>query len=209
VDPLAEKYPSLSPYTYAANNPVVVYDKDGRILDIILDIAFIAYDIYDIASTTLSGKKVSSTQWAALGADVIGAAVPFASGGGAAVRATAKAKRAIQVRRNYAKGKAAEAVAETQLKEAGFEILGRQVTVKTSQGARRYDFVAQQGDEIVSVEVKSGKGKRTKAQKAKDKEVAEKGGKYVGKRAAEAGLEGRTAKTRTIEWRVKEEDLKK
>ena len=30
VDPLANKYPSLSPYTYCADNPVKLVDKDGR-----------------------------------------------------------------------------------------------------------------------------------------------------------------------------------
>jgi len=32
VDPLMEKYPSLSPYNYCANNPVIHYDPDGRFI---------------------------------------------------------------------------------------------------------------------------------------------------------------------------------
>ena len=30
VDPLAEKYPSISPYAYVANNPLNAIDPDGR-----------------------------------------------------------------------------------------------------------------------------------------------------------------------------------
>ena len=30
LDPLASKYPSLSPYNFVANNPIVLIDKDGR-----------------------------------------------------------------------------------------------------------------------------------------------------------------------------------
>ena len=34
VDPLADKYPSTSPYTYCGNNPIVLKDPDGRTLEI-------------------------------------------------------------------------------------------------------------------------------------------------------------------------------
>jgi hypothetical protein len=34
IDPLAEKYTNLSPYTYVANMPVVAYDPDGKQIDI-------------------------------------------------------------------------------------------------------------------------------------------------------------------------------
>jgi len=34
VDPLADKYPSLSPYMYCAGNPVMLVDPDGREIDV-------------------------------------------------------------------------------------------------------------------------------------------------------------------------------
>ncbi len=33
VDPMASKYPSLSPYVYCANNPIILIDPDGRDID--------------------------------------------------------------------------------------------------------------------------------------------------------------------------------
>ncbi len=32
VDPMSDKYPSMSPYNYCANNPVILVDPDGRII---------------------------------------------------------------------------------------------------------------------------------------------------------------------------------
>jgi len=34
VDPLAEKYASISPYAYVANNPLIFIDPDGRYIDL-------------------------------------------------------------------------------------------------------------------------------------------------------------------------------
>jgi RHS repeat-associated protein len=37
VDPMSDKYPSLSPYTYCANNPVILVDPDGRDYETVID----------------------------------------------------------------------------------------------------------------------------------------------------------------------------
>jgi hypothetical protein len=87
-DPLAEEFPSWSPYNFVENNPIKNIDPDGRFpIDIIADLAFIAYDVYDMAKTKMSGGNISKTQYAALGADLAGAVIPYATGLGAAVRA--------------------------------------------------------------------------------------------------------------------------
>ena len=35
VDPMSDKYPGVSPYTYCANNPVMMKDPDGREMELI------------------------------------------------------------------------------------------------------------------------------------------------------------------------------
>jgi hypothetical protein len=47
--------------------------------------------VYDIGKTVVKGERVSGTQVAALGADIIGAVVPGLVGGGLAVIAAAHA----------------------------------------------------------------------------------------------------------------------
>ena len=37
IDPMADKYPSLSPYNYCADNPVILVDPDGREIDWVED----------------------------------------------------------------------------------------------------------------------------------------------------------------------------
>jgi RHS repeat-associated protein len=88
----------INRYVYVQNNPVNFVDPTGEIADTLLDVGFIGYDLYDIGRTIRQGHRPTWRQWASLGADVALAAVPFATGGGAALRLTeksAKSSRAL------------------------------------------------------------------------------------------------------------------
>ena len=125
---LYEERPWESPYAYTDNNTLNRIDPDGKFWDTILDVVAIGYDIYDIAKTVASGEQVSSIQVAALGADVLSAAVPFVAGGGAAVRAASKVDDAVDAvkaadkisdfQKNVKRGREAE---KRVLKDLGLE----------------------------------------------------------------------------------------
>ena len=70
-------------YAYCENNPVVFIDRSGYVIDTILDIFFIGWDIYDLIKN--DGYK-KWENWATLGSDVLFAFVPFLSGGGQVVK---------------------------------------------------------------------------------------------------------------------------
>jgi RHS repeat-associated protein len=74
-------------YSYGLNNPLKYNDPDGRAVDIIVDVGSITYDVADIYATYRTGSSPTTTQWLALGGDALGAAVPFVTGVGAAIRA--------------------------------------------------------------------------------------------------------------------------
>ena len=37
VDPMSDKYPSMSPYNYCMNNPIIIIDPDGKDCDIVVE----------------------------------------------------------------------------------------------------------------------------------------------------------------------------
>ena len=112
TDPLWEEQRPWNIYHYSANNPIVAKDPDGKLFDVIVDIAFIAYDVYDIGKSLAKGERVSGTQVAALGADIASAVVPGLVGGGLAVKTAAHADDAIKVIKGA--DKAADAVSKAE-----------------------------------------------------------------------------------------------
>ena len=73
---------SFNRYLYVNNNPYKYTDPNGEFLDAIVDIGFIAYDLYDMAT-----NGVNATNSASLGANVAGLFIPGATGLGLAARA--------------------------------------------------------------------------------------------------------------------------
>ncbi len=87
LDPLASKYPSVSPYAYVSNNPLRRIDPDGRTLWDIVDVGFAIWSIAD-AIEEPSAKNIvlavvdvlaiapiaPSTGWFRRGADAAGGA---------------------------------------------------------------------------------------------------------------------------------------
>ncbi|HKY26732.1 MAG TPA: RHS repeat-associated core domain-containing protein [Pyrinomonadaceae bacterium] len=83
-------------YAYVANDPVNNTDASGLAADIAVDLGFIGYDIYELAT---GGPKDRTSNLIALGADVVGAIVPFVTGLGAATRAARAAGTYSDIRR--------------------------------------------------------------------------------------------------------------
>lgn len=160
---------NVNTFSFAGNNPIRASDPDGNIVDTVLDIGFIVYDVGSLAYDEYkTGGASRSENLAALGADIAGLAIPFATGGGIAVRggvkATEHAGSAIAhglegVAKNKAIGKAGEEFAENLLKERGYEVIGKQMHVVLENNQRMYiDVLAKKGDKFFAVEAKAGEG---------------------------------------------------
>ena len=57
VDPMSDKYPSMSPYNYCANNPVMLVDPDGRDYETVIDEKAGTITIVATFYTTNDNKK--------------------------------------------------------------------------------------------------------------------------------------------------------
>jgi len=57
VDPLASKYPSLSPYCFVANNPLIYVDPDGRDIQLASEVI----DGKTVITVTVTGKLINES----------------------------------------------------------------------------------------------------------------------------------------------------
>ena len=78
-----DNFVGFNMYAYCGNNPVNRCDITGKGWDTFFDIIFIGWDIYDLCSN--EGYK-NWENWAALGIDVLFAAIPFLTSGGKVVK---------------------------------------------------------------------------------------------------------------------------
>ena len=112
-DPLMETA-GLNLHTFARNNPVLFVDGDGRWLtpDTLIDIGSIGIDLYRLAA---DGPCNRGENLVSLGLDVLGLAIPFATGLGLQYRAAryaddvASLVRGQRVAENAARGRAFQA----------------------------------------------------------------------------------------------------
>jgi RHS repeat-associated protein len=101
-------------YAYVENNPIKAVDPDGRALDIVVDAAFVVADVSDISAKYIAGDPVGWRDWGALGADVLGAAIPFATGLGKFLKFATEAKHVV----GFAEGTAHTALTADRLQHA-------------------------------------------------------------------------------------------
>jgi RHS repeat-associated protein len=170
----------LNLYAYVGGDPVNKTDPTGQAADTLFDIGFIAYSAVELA------RNPSWTNAVALGADVVGAAVPFVTGLGAGVRATEALSKAEQLAANAAKGASAEKAVVAKM---GDQVAGTRVTLESSTTGRRSVADVVSKDKTVT-EVKSGDARLSQAQKDVKADID--AGREViprGENAAKAGLE--------------------
>jgi RHS repeat-associated protein len=101
---------SLNKYAYTYNNPLRYTDPDGHIVDTLIDVGAIVYDVSAVVADVITQSDQLDTDVQALGADVVSALVPGLTGGGAAVRLANKADDVVDAGRILRKSEDIKAI---------------------------------------------------------------------------------------------------
>ena len=117
-------------YAYVDNDPMNKVDPTGEVLDTIADVGFILYDGYKILT-----EGATKTNLSALGADIGATFIPGITGGGLAVRGSARAGGELSQRAAFREAKrqagiptSQQAVRQTSARAPDGTKVGRQQT---------------------------------------------------------------------------------
>jgi RHS repeat-associated protein len=188
-DPLTGKEgdgQSLNRYAYALNNPIRLLDISG--LSAKEGGNFTLPPGYDTSNDEV--RPPGPFGEAVFDSLILAPLALFtteATGAAIAAEGAVFAKALPQIILNWITGLAAEEKVVQQLTTKGIEVLGRQVSIRTSAGRRVIDILIRDVDGFIkAVEVKSGGAIRTALQELKDNLIFEERGVLVGKNAPEA-----------------------
>jgi RHS repeat-associated protein len=87
IDPLANKYYSISPYAFCANNPINFVDPDGKFVETAMDIISVGLGVRSMVKNIQAGN-IRAAVWdgAGVAIDCIAAIIPVVPGGVGIVR---------------------------------------------------------------------------------------------------------------------------
>lgn len=181
IDPLCEKFPSISPYAFCNNNPLVVVDQDGRVAESIWDAINFGLGI------TNASNNISAGNWGAAAVDVVGIVVdaaatlvPGVPGGAATLINTVRATdKATDVARTIDKAATARGIKNEAkvLKEMGLEKNTKTFSAKDPSTGISGKVIPDAVDSKTVYEIKDTKTLNNTAQIRREREAAKSAGK--------------------------------